>query len=111
MDNVKIAQVLKAAADYIDALVQEKAAEDKKVQTETASKLAGKIKEATGEHINEEIVNKLASTDPEIAALLERLAGAGSVDNMGGPEDDSVKTASDAQGMGSEQRFLNFILG
>jgi hypothetical protein len=112
MDRTKIAEVLKAAADCIDSLVQEQAAKETQTKVDGAAKLANRIKDATGERIDDSIVSKLAETDPEIASLLERLAGSGAPDSLGGPEDDNAKTASDAQGMGgSDARFLNFILG
>lgn len=109
---LKTAEVLEKLAEYHESI------ERGRVQQETASRekeatlLAEKLTEATGEPVDSEMVKKLAGLDPEIASYLDRVAGKGFVDSMGGPREETStidKVASEGMPQ-SDARFLSFIL-
>jgi predicted TPR repeat methyltransferase len=109
VDLNQVAEVLEKTADYIEAVEAAKIAEDQQVRTKAASALAEKLTDATGEAFDETMVNKLAGLEPEVTDVLAKLAGAGSVDSLGGPkEDSSVKTASDGVSPAT-QRFEEWL--
>jgi len=108
----EIAAVLEKAADYIDAVENQKTAAEQQAKIKAASEIASKVTDATGEVLNEKIVEKLAAAAPEVADLLGKLAGGGVVDSLGGPESEhpnGVKTAEASMG-DADQRFVGFLL-
>lgn len=108
-DLNQVADVLEKTADYIEAVEAQKIAQDTEKRTKAASALAEQLTDVTGEQFDQEMINKLAGLEPEVADVLSKLAGTGAVDSLGGPRDDSrMKTASDGVSA-AEQRFLEFL--
>lgn len=104
-----VADVLEKTADYIEAVEAQKTADANKERTKAATALADQLSDVTGEQFDQEMVDKLASLEPEVANVLSKLAGTGSVDSLGGPEDNkNVKTASDGVSP-AEQRFVGWL--
>lgn len=107
-----IADVLEKAAHYIEAVETEKQAEVRAGRESTISAIREKLSAVTGEVVDDGVVDKLATVDPEILSTIEKLAeGAPSDDSLGGPssrrsaaaplsKDESVKVAGD--------RFIEF---
>jgi hypothetical protein len=109
LDLTKVAEVLEAAASYIEATETKQADAVKTARHAEVSKLASRIRDAVGEELPAEVLSKLAETNPEITALLSRLAGEGQVDSLGGPE--TTKTASSSSSLPEgEAALLNFLL-
>lgn len=110
IDLNQVADVLEKTADYIEAVESSKNAQEQEKRTKAASALADQLTDVTGEHFDEEMVNKLAGLEPEVADVLSKLAGSGAVDSLGGPnESKGVKTASDGVSP-AEQRFMEFLI-
>lgn len=104
-----VADVLEKTADYIEAVEAQKIAKEMETRTKAATALADQLSDVTGEQFDQEMVNKLASLEPEVANVLSKLAGTGSVDSLGGPEDNGkVKTASDGVST-AEQRYIGWL--
>lgn len=103
--DLQVADVLEKLADYIEASEGTKIAERAAERAKIASEVAARFAELTGDELP---VEKLADLDPSIMRSLEKIAGAGSPDELGGPEDKqgTVKTASDGAGMGPGERAL-----
>jgi hypothetical protein len=108
LDLVKVAEVLEAAASYIEATETKQAEAENAVRGAEVSKLASRIRDAVGEDISPDILKKLAATNPEVTELLSRLAGGDRVDSLGGPE--TTKTASASSLPEGEAAFVNFLL-
>jgi hypothetical protein len=109
LDLTKVAEVLEAAASYIEATETKQADAIKTARHAEVSKLAGRIQDVMGEELNPDVLSKLAETNPEVTALLSRLTGEGMVDSLGGPE--TTKTASTSSSLPeAEAAFLNFLL-
>ena len=108
-DLNKVADVLEKTAAYIEAVESNKLAQEVAKRTKAASALADQLTDVTGEHFDQDMVNKLAGLEPEVADVLSKLAGTGAVDSLGGPkEDPRIKTASDGVST-AEQRFMDFL--
>jgi hypothetical protein len=107
----KIATVLEKLADYIEGVEATKVTEEHSKRAQAAQNLAEKLSTVTGETIDEKVVEKLASLDPEVAEMIGKFAGEETgVDSMGGPEDrTTAKTAS--AGEGADARFVNWAVG
>jgi hypothetical protein len=105
-----IADVFDKVADYIEAIETKKLANIKEEKTKAASALASKIADVTGEQFDDEIIEKLSGLNPEISEIVEKLAGSGAVDSMGGPQENAtVKTAS-AGVSSAEQNFCSWLM-
>ena len=104
--DLQVADVLEKLADYLEATEGTKIAEEHAERTKKASDLAARFTEMTGEELDAE---KLAELDPVVMNHLEKIAGAGSPDELGGPEDKqgTVKTASGGIGT-AEQALMDF---
>jgi len=106
--DLQVADVLEKLADYIEATEGTKIAELQAERTKTASELASRYAEMTGEELD---VEKLAQLDPSVMKAFEKIAGVGSPDSLGGPENTSqtVKTASNGSHVGpGEAALLDF---
>jgi hypothetical protein len=108
MDLMKIAEVLDAAAGYIEAHETKIAHAEKTARQAEVTKLASQLQNATGEVIPADVLDKLASTSPEVRRYLERLSGTENVDSMGGPET-TVKSASASELPPGEANLLAFL--
>lgn len=107
----KIATVLEKLADYVEGNEAIKISEEHGKRSKAAHNLAEKLSMATGETVDEEVVEKLAALDPEIAEMIGKFAGEETgVDSMGGPEEqNTVKTAS--TGDQADARFIGWVTG
>lgn len=106
---IKVAEVLEATANYVESIESKKIAEESAVRTKTASDLASKLTEATGERLDDTMVEKFANLDPAIAQFLEKMAGSvETVDSLGGV-DMRTKTASARSN--AEDSFLHWVTG
>jgi hypothetical protein len=95
------AEVLEKAAAYIEAVEAERQAAVSAEQAKVASDLRTKISTITGESPSDEVLAKLASSEPAVVALIEKLAGTlQAPESLGGPGEESspdaprTKTAS-----------------
>lgn len=108
LDLMKVAEVLEAAASYIEATETKQAEAVRATRHAEVSKVASRVRDAVGEEFSTDALHKLAETNPEVLHLLTRLAGDEHVDSLGGPE--NVKTASASSLPEGEAAFLNFLL-
>jgi len=108
LDLMKVAQVLEAAANFIEVTEAKQAEELNVARSAEVTKLAGRIRDAVGEEVSPETLKKLAATNPEVTELLSRLAGGDRVDSMGGPE--ITKIASESELPPAEANFMNLLL-
>lgn len=107
----KIATVLDKLADYVESIEAERVSEVETRKSAAAHSLAEKLSSVTGEVIDEKVISKLASLDPEVAEMIGKFAGeATGVDSMGGPEERTrEKTAS--AGESADARFIDWVTG
>jgi len=110
MDKHLIADVLEKAAAYFDEVSREQENRVKEAQEKGAARLQEKLSSFLGENVDSSVLHKLASAGPEVASLIEKIAGSTRVDNMGGPAgNDTVKTASASEGR-ADERFTNWLM-
>ncbi len=103
------ADVLEKTAAFIENEESGKIAELKAARVKSAQNLADKLTEATGEAVEPEIVEKLSSMGPEVQGFLSRLTDGGTVDSLGGPEE-NTKLASVEGGVSpADARFLAWV--
>lgn len=113
----KIAAVLDASADYIEALEKTASEQEERERrayeqeiTSKAAALAEKYKRATGDdNAAEEVFKKIAaSSDEDIQHVFDKLAAFEEADALGGPR--RTKTAASATGDNADARFLSWAL-
>jgi len=105
--DLQLAGVLEKLADYIEATESTKIAERRAERTKLATEVAAKFSELTGEEMD---VEKLSELDPSVMKYLEKIAGAGSPDALGEPDDKqgTVKTASGGSMGPGEAALMDF---
>jgi hypothetical protein len=114
-DLTKVAAVLEAAADHLDALEREKVSSARAVRTAQIDVVAAKYAEATGEEIPDNVRKKLAESPQDVIAFLQGMAEkqAGAVESLGGPssrnDDPAPKTVKEAAAA-ADDRFLNWVM-
>lgn len=110
----KVANVLDAAADHLDAIEGEKVSSARAAREERIDELASKYADTTGEEMPDSIRAKLASSDKDVVELITSMVEkqAGDLEALGGPSsrNDSnapttVKEAADQ----AEDRFVSWI--
>lgn len=115
LDLVKVADVLDAAADHLEAIDAEKVSSVQAERKTRIDQLASKYAETTGEELPEGVRSKLASSDKDVVALINTMIQkqASTVEVLGGPssrgdgsEPQTVKEAADQ----AEDRFLSWIM-
>lgn len=117
MDLHKIANVLDAVADYIDAHESEKQAQVDAAKESLIVSIGEKYAAATGEEISDDLLKKMASADvPLLEAVVKVAETKKDIDQltMGEPSDrrdfsaepENRKEAAEA----AEDRFLQWIL-
>lgn len=108
--DLQVAEVLEKLADYLEASENAKEAELTAVRTKAASEVVRRLSEVTGEALDSEAVEKLATADPAVMEILEKFASGGSPDSLGGPENNksTVKTASAGQMGPGEAALMDF---
>lgn len=91
------AEALEKIADWHEAVETQRRTEQDTARKKTASDLATQISGMTGEPVKEEVVSKLAETDPELQSIIRNLAGLSSdtVDSMGDVQTEK-KASSDS---------------
>lgn len=115
MNLRKVAAVLDATAEYVDAVEREKQASVDSARKARVDKVASAHISAHGEEIPDDIRQKLASTDPSVLNYVESVLAkqAGVVDSLGSPatpaDDDQPSTIKEA-GDAAEKRFLNWLV-
>jgi len=90
--ELAVADVLEKLAAYMEADAAEKQAAHDAKQKELVAEVQHKIAETTGEHLDSEIVDKLAKADPDILQTLGKVADSNDVSELGTPS--TRKTAS-----------------
>lgn len=111
---LQTADVLEKTAAYLEALETERMGVEKAARAKVATDLATRLSATLGEPVSQDIVEKLAGQGPEVQALLDRLAGSGSVDSLGGPPESTgnSKTASSGGSLAdSDRRFIEWCVG
>jgi len=114
LNLIKVANVLDAAAEHLDAIEAEKissACAERQARVDT---LAAKYAEATGEEISDSIRKKLATSDKDIVELVNSMIEkqAGTVEALGGPSsrgDTASPTTIKEAAEQADERFLNWI--
>jgi hypothetical protein len=114
MDSRKIATVLEAAANYVEAVEREKAASADAVKAAVVSKLAAAHATAHGDELPDEVRAKLAGVDPAVLSYVESVLqkAAATADSLGIPvntddnQPSTVKEAADA----ADKRFETWLL-
>jgi hypothetical protein len=114
MDPRKIASVLEAAANYVEAIEREKAASVEAARAAVVNKLAAAHANAHGDELPDDVRAKLAGVDPAVLSYVESVLqkAAATADTLGTPvnTDDNqpttVKEAADA----ADEKFANWLL-
>lgn len=106
---LQAADALEKMAAYIEATETTRATQEYTARRKHASVLADKIANTVGEPLDDMLVEKLASSNPEIQELISRLTGGELVDSLGGPQE-VTKTANVNGALSSEDaRFVDWI--
>lgn len=114
LDLVKVANVLDAAAEHLDAIESEKVSSAHAERQARIDTLAAKYAEATGEELPDSIRKKLASSDKDVVELVNSMIEkqAGAVEALGGPSsrgDGAAPTTVKEAAEQAEERFLYWI--
>jgi len=114
LDLSKVAGVLEAAADHLEAIETEKLSSQRAEAQSRVDELAQKYAEATGEEMPESIRHKLGESDAEIFGLLKQVVDkhASHVEALGSPstqDDESVPKTVKEAAEDAEQRFLEWV--
>jgi len=111
MNKNLIADVLEKAASYFDEVSRERENTVKEAREKEASRLNEKLSSFLGENIDASVLHKLASAGPEVASLIEKIAGSALADSLGGPDNTArVKTASNSTGTPAAESFTNWLM-
>lgn len=115
LDLAKIANVLEAAADHLDALEAEKTSTVRAERLSHIDKLAETFAQATGEELSDSVRRKLAESDQDIVGLLKTMVEkqAGTVESLGGPStqgDSTAPTTVKEAAAAAEDRFAQWCL-
>jgi hypothetical protein len=111
MNKNLIADVLEKAASYFDEVSREQENTVKEAREKEASRLQEKLSSFLGENIDVAVLRKLASAGPEVAGLIEKIAGSALTDSLGGPDNTvRVKTASTHSGSPAAESFTNWLM-
>jgi hypothetical protein len=79
------AEVLDKMAAVYEAQETDRMTAETARKTAEAQKIAESLSGLTGEELGDGMVEKLSELSPEISALLQKVAGEGVVDSLGGP--------------------------
>jgi len=110
----KVANVLDAAADHLDAIEAEKVSSAQAIRQERVDELASKYADATGEEMPDSIRAKLANSDKDVVELVTSMLEkqAGELEALGGPSslnDNSASTTVKEAADQAEDRFVAWI--
>lgn len=114
IDTRKIATVLEAAANYVEAVEREKMASADAVKAAVVSKLAAAHATAHGDELPDDVRAKLAGVDPAVLSYVETVLqkAAATADSMGIPvnteenEPSTTKEAADS----ADKKFYNWLV-
>lgn len=115
MELVKVADVLEAAAVYLDAVEAEKQAAIRAEREQIIAAIGEKYAEATGEDITDDILRKLANADTGLLGAFERFAETSTekTAELGEPSDrrdlDTPMNKKE-EAEAADDRFLEFVL-
>ena len=115
MNLEKVAEVLDAAATYLDAVENEKQAKVWSEREGLVADIGEKYAEATGEDITDETLRKLANADVDLLNILEKVADVSSdkVAELGFPstlQDSTAPLNKKEAAVAADDRFVNFVL-
>jgi len=115
VDLTKVAAVLDAAANHLDAIENEKASSVRVERQVQIDALAAKYAEVTGEEMPDSMRQKLAASDKDIVALVNAMVEkqAGHIETLGkgsDKSDDKIPTTTKEATEQADQRFLNWIV-
>lgn len=115
LDLEKVAAVLDAAADHLDAINAEKVSNVRAERRNQIEAVAAKYAEATGDVMPESIRQKLAEGSQDVVAFLQTMAEkqAGAVESLGGPssrDDDPAPRTTKEAAVAADDRFLNWVM-
>lgn len=113
-DLAKIADVLEAAGDYIDAVEHEKTSSAAAERQAVIDVLAEKYAKATGEEMPDSIRSKLASSDKDVVGLLQSMVDkhAGEIEPLGAPsskDDERESLTKKEAAEAADDRFLSWV--
>jgi hypothetical protein len=114
VELTKVAAVLEAAADHIEAIETEKVSSQRAEAQSRVDELAQKYAEATGEDMPESIRRKLGESDAEVFGLLKQVVDkhASHVESLGSPstqDDEHVPKTVKEAAEDAERRFLDWV--
>ena len=114
LNLTKVANVLDAAADHLDAIEAEKMSSAHTARQERIDTLAAKYADATGEEMPDSIRKKLAASDTDVVELVNSMIEkqAGVIEALGGPStlsDNPVPTTVKEAADQAEDHFLSWI--
>jgi predicted extracellular nuclease len=115
LDLVKVANVLDAAAEHLDAIESEKISSANAARQATIDTLAAKYAEATGEEMPDTIRKKLASSDKDVVELVRAMVTkqAGAVETLGSSSsrgDDSAPMTVKEAAEQADEHFRDWII-
>jgi hypothetical protein len=110
----KVANVLDAAADHLDAIEAEKTSAAHSERQGRIDVLAGKYADATGDEMPASIREKLAASDKDVVELVNSMIEkqAGVVEALGGPssrDDNAAPTTTKEAADQADEHFVNWI--
>jgi len=111
----KVANVLDKVADYIDSIEATRVQEIQEHRQKLASILRERFQNLTGDHINDDVLDKIAKSDIDILATFQKLVDTEKIaSDLGSPADaldaTGPMTTKEAAAV-AEDRFTQWILG
>lgn len=112
LDLVKVANVLEKAAAYVDAIEADKQDRIDSSRSHIATLLQEKYEDATGDTLDADVIDKIASADVDILAAIERLtqrddSELGSASNT---KSASAPVTKKEQSEAADDKFAEFCL-
>lgn len=109
--HAELADVLDAAADYIDRLDGARHREKTAAREALIDDLAGRYRESTGEDLSGDLRKKLASLDEDVLqhVLKTSKTAGGSPDTLGGPADTTPTQKTAAEDDDPDARMFRFL--
>ena len=106
---VQAAEALEKMAEYIEHAETTRVAQESSIRRKHANALATKIANAVGEPLDDILVEKLASSNPEIQELIGRLTGGDVVESLGGPMEVSKVASVSGALPPADARFVDWV--
>lgn len=112
--ELQIADVLEKMANYVEAVEAEKQAAVATERAKVLHAVKDKLAAITGEEVDENILNKLSSLDPEVFSAIEKLAARSDEQELGSPSDRRSAAApmtKEEAAKAAEDRFASWCSG